>query len=336
MLYEVNQLAGRLANTKEGKHYAFEARGFSFTCIEGKGKLVCADPLPSQTLIDLVRLAESNPGSSAWPVYDDQLPINWKRQEVYNTKKQRIPSLVKLMSGGSCKAAGQQWTDQQRNSANTGFVTLMNTNQWFKQKADAEMHNDVVYIKRKTFNRFPIGIQEALRSKDIVGSVLALTPNPRSDEELHANKKTMYELWGVVPQLRENVEKHVWDGAVDSDKHAWLLILGNRMPAFWPGREHVSLKEWCRWVYSEEMKTIPPFFNELAESIISTLQTLPVPSERMIVGRKSSVAEEKEYRVADFRNLGRIYAIAELVMYKIGNNGLKVEKAFGHNRKKPY
>jgi hypothetical protein len=113
-------------------------------------------------------------------------------------------------------------------------------------------------------------------------------------------------------------------------------VLGNRMPAFWPGREHVSLKEWCLWVYSEEMKTIPPLFNQLAENIIATLQTLPVPSERIIVRRKSSLVEEKEYCVADFQNLGRIYAITEMVMYKIGNSGLRVEKAFGYNRKKPH
>jgi hypothetical protein len=333
VLYEVNELASRLAGTKEGKRYAFEAKGRPFTCIDGKGKLVCADPLPFQTLVDLVRLVESDPGGSDWPTYDGQLPTNWKRQEVH----ERLPSIVKLIGGGICQAADQQWTDAKRNSANTDFVSLMNTNKWFKENTEAEAYDGVVYIKQKTFSRFPIGIKEALGSDDIVGSILALTPTPRSDEELQANKITIRELWGAVPHLRGNVKKDVWDLGVSRDDNAYLLVLGNRMPAFWPGREYVSLKEWCRWVYSEVIQTTPPFFNELVENIIATLQTLPVQSERMLVRRKSSVAEEKEYCVADFRNLGRIYAIAYMVMFKIGSScGLKVEKAFGHKRMKLY
>jgi hypothetical protein len=324
VLFEVNELAARLRDSPDGKRYAFQAKGRRFTCVEGASKLICSDPLPLQVLVDLLHHAEASPGSTTWPPATAPVPLNWKRQEVHR----HMPSLVKLLGVA----------DEQRDRVNANLLLFMRTDNWVKHKAEAEIHDGVVYMRLAKFNLVPDGIRDALKSDNVTDSLLALMPRAQSGEERRftesVNKRTMRELWLAVPQLRANMTREVWYDAVQRDDRMWKL-LWDKEPGFWPGREHVSLKEWCRWVH--KLERVPPFYNELVGAIISAFHTLPTMSERIVVGWTSSGMGERgreQYCVSNFKNLWKVYVICDLVQMRLPIDIYsKVELAFGYDRR---
>jgi hypothetical protein len=324
LLFEVNELAARLRDSPDGKRCAFQAKGRRFTCVEGASRLMCSDPLSLQVLVDLLHHAEANPGSTTWPPATAPVPLNWKRQEVHR----HMPSLVKLLGVA----------DEQRDRVNANLLLFMRTDNWVKHKAEAEIHDGVVYMRLAKFNLVPVGIRDALKSDNVTDSLLALMPRAQSCEERRftesVNKRTMRELWLAVPQLRDNMTREVWYDAVQRDDRMWKL-LWDKEPGFWPGREHVSLREWCRWVH--KLERVPPFYNELVGAIILAFHTIPTMSERIVVGWTSSGVGERgrdQYCVSNFKNLWKVYVICDLVQMRLPIAIYsKVELAFGYDRR---